>query len=99
MPPPAADPRCPSVQTTVGSYSGCCTNNDCGLDLSGVGCIDTTNPMFSMFLRGATPLHCDGTPFHMGISGTGATDAGVVTDASTPDGATRGGGVDADKEE
>jgi hypothetical protein len=92
-PPAQPDPRCPSVQTTVGSYSGCCTNNDCGVALSSVGCVDTTNPMFAMFLPGATPLHCDGTPFHAGTGGTGPGDAGDAKDASTPDGATADGGI------
>jgi hypothetical protein len=98
-PPTQADPRCPSAQTMFGSYSGCCTNNDCGLDLSsaGLGCVDTANPMISMFLSGVTPLHCDGTPIHVGTGGTGASDAGVVSDASTSDGATGGSGVDASK--
>jgi hypothetical protein len=83
----------------LGTYSGCCINNDCGLDLSGagVGCVDTTNPMISMFLSGVTPLHCDGTPFHAGTGGAGASDAGVVKDASTSDAAT--GSVDAGKEQ
>lgn len=98
-PPTTADPRCPSAQTTLGPYSGCCTNNNCGLDLSsaGLGCIDTTNPMISRFLSGVTPMHCDGTPFRVDAGGTGVSDAGVVKDASASDAATRGGGVDADK--
>ena len=96
-PPTKADPRCPSAQTPLGSSSGCCTNNACGIDLSaaGLGCVDTTDPMISMFLPGLTPMHCDGTPFRVGTGGTGAGDAGVVKDASTSDGAPGAGGVDA----
>ena len=44
-------------------------------------------------------MHCDATPFHVGTAGTGASDAGGVTDASTPDGGTGGGAVDAGKEQ
>ncbi|HEX4477787.1 MAG TPA: hypothetical protein VH142_22015 [Polyangiaceae bacterium] len=70
--PPAPDTRCPSSMTMFGTYTGCCTNNDCGLDVSsfGLGCVDTSSSMASMFLGSVTPTHCDGTPFPMNTGGT-----------------------------
>ncbi len=70
--PPAPDTRCPSTMSMFGNYAGCCTNNDCGLDLSsfGLGCLDTSNPMVSRFAGNTTPTHCDGTPFPVNTGGT-----------------------------
>jgi len=89
QPPLPPDPRCPSAQTMLGSFNGCCTDNDCGLDMSnlGLGCVDTANAMISAFLPTVMPMHCDGTPFELDAGGSGAGGAGAVGDASAPDGA------------
>lgn len=79
-PPPAPDTRCANSMTMFGTYTGCCTNNDCGLDLSslGLGCVDTSSPMAGRFLGNTTPTHCDGTPFPMNTGGTTGGTGGAT---------------------
>jgi hypothetical protein len=47
----------------------------------GLGCTDTSNPMFTMVLPGLTPMHCDGTPVQTGSGGG----------QNAPDGGSRAG--------
>jgi hypothetical protein len=93
MAPPAPDTRCPNQTSPIGSFTGCCTNNDCGLDLSmfGAGCVDTSSAMVRMFLMNITPMHCDGTPFPVGTGGTSG-GGGAAGAAGMNGGGTSGGG-------
>lgn len=75
VPRPKSDPRCPDVAVLGVSAPGCCLEAQgiCGANgaQSGMGCIDVSNPLFSV-LGAATPPACS------------APDAGT-TDAGTPD--------------
>jgi hypothetical protein len=93
-PPPAPAPNCDSASTQFGNFTGCCVNNNCGVDFSqfGFGCVDSTNPMAARFLMGVTPKTCDGKPIPQGSGGGSGAGGGTAAGGGPAGGASGAGG-------